>query len=168
MTLTGLLLLVLAVFLGGIGWLLRRMAGLPGGAVVAEDLGGRPAPVLRAPRYGLSGRPDVLIRRPEGLIPVEVKSGSAPARPYDSHRLQLAAYCLLVEEALGERPPYGLIRYRDRTFRVDYTEALREELLRVLEAMRRDLAWGEAHRSHAIPARCRACGFRSICEEALE
>jgi CRISPR-associated exonuclease Cas4 len=99
---------------------------------------------------------------------VEIKSASAPARPYDSHRLQLAAYCLLVEEAMGERPPYGLIRYRDRTFRVDYTGALREELLRVLEAMRRDLACGEAHRSHSIPARCRACGFRSICEEALE
>lgn len=148
---------------------LRRSTGLPAGPVVYTDLPGeRGGPPLRAPRYRLIGRPDLLLYRDEGVIPVEVKGAPAPERPHPSHVLQLMAYCLLVEEALDVRPPYGLLRYRDRTFALDYTEAQREALLRVLEAMQQDLTRGEAHRQHRSAARCRACGFREICEEALE
>ena len=44
--------------------------------------------------------------------------------------MQLAAYCLLVEETIGAAPPYGLLRYAERTFRLDYTQqALSENLL---------------------------------------
>ncbi len=158
----------LALLVGGLGWLLRRRAGLPDGAVVYEDMSDVVrAPPLSAPRYGLIGRPDYLIRREGFFLPVEVKAAAAPRRPHPSHILQLAAYCLLVEEVYGLRPPGGFIRYRDRTFRVDYTPELRAALLRTLAAMRRDLEQGEAHRQHHRPARCRACGFRAICEESL-
>lgn len=168
MEIAGGLLLLLALVLGGLGWLLRRRAGLPEGEVIYEDMSeARPSPPLISRRYGLLGKPDYLVRRGELLIPVEVKTAAAPERPYASHVMQLAAYCLLVEEAFGRRPPYGWIRYRDRVFRVDYTAALREELLAILAAMRRDLARGEAHRQHRHPSRCRACGFRAICEESL-
>lgn len=164
----GVCLVGLALLVGGLGWLLRRRASLPDGAVVYEDMSDVVrSPPLSAPHYGLIGRPDYLIRREGFLLPVEVKSAAAPRRPHPSHLLQLAAYCLLVEEVYGLRPPGGFIRYRDRTLWADYTPALRAALLRTLAAMRRDLERGEAHRQHRSPARCRACGFRAICEEAL-
>ncbi|WP_376792926.1 CRISPR-associated protein Cas4 [Thermoflexus sp.] len=168
MGVAGVCLLLLALLIGGLGWFLRRRAGLPRGEVVYEDMSGAVrSPPLSVPRYGLIGKPDYLIRRAGFIIPVEVKAAAAPRRPHPSHVMQLIAYCLLVEETYGRPPPYGWIRYRDRTFRVDYTAERRDELLEVLAAMRRDLERGEAHRQHRSPARCRACGFRAICDEAL-
>jgi len=163
-----LLLLVGAVLL----WLARRLrarSGLPAGRVVAADVGpwrrlDRP---LFSRRYGLTGRPDYVVADGVDLIPVEVKSARAPARPYPSHVLQLAAYCLLVAETSGRRPPYGILRYADRTFQVPYTQELEEQLLEVLEAMREDLAAGDAPRRHQDPRRCAACGYREVCDEAL-
>jgi len=163
-----LLLLVGAVLL----WLARRLrarSGLPAGRVVAADVGtwrrlDRP---LFSRRYGLTGRPDYVVADGTDLIPVEVKSARAPARPYASHVLQLAAYCLLVAETSGRRPPYGILRYADQTFPIPYTRELEEQLLEVLEAMREDLAAGDAPRRHQDPRRCAACGYREVCEEAL-
>jgi len=162
------LLLVGAVLL----WLARRLrarSGLPAGRVVAADVGpwrrlDRP---LFSRRYGLTGRPDYVVADGADLIPVEVKSARAPARPYASHVLQLAAYCLLVAETSGRRPPYGILRYADRTFQIPYTRELEEQLLEVLEAMRDDLAAGDAPRRHQDPRRCAACGYREVCDEAL-
>jgi CRISPR-associated exonuclease Cas4 len=163
-----LLLLVGAVLL----WLARRLrarSGLPAGRVVAADVGpwrrlDRP---LFSRRHGLTGRPDYVVADGADLIPVEVKSARAPARPYASHVLQLAAYCLLVAETSGRRPPYGILRYADRTFQIPYTRELEEQLLEVLEAMREDLAAGDAPRRHQDPRRCAACGYREVCDEAL-
>ncbi|MCS6965054.1 CRISPR-associated protein Cas4 [Thermoflexus sp.] len=168
MLMTALFLLLLALGIGGLGWLLQRWTSLPHGEVLKEDMSdARASPPLFAPRYRLVGRPDYLIRQRKAIIPVEVKATRAPRYPHPSHVMQLVAYCLLVEETFGLRPPYGWIRYRDRSFQVEYTPELREELLRVLASMRRDLERGEAHRQHRSPARCRACGFRTICDESL-
>jgi len=67
-------------------------------------------PSLISARYGLSGRPDCLVRVDDGVVPVELKSGRSPrsGRPYEGHMLQLAAYCLLVEDVCQAFVPYGL------------------------------------------------------------
>lgn len=163
-----LLLLAGAVLL----WLARRLrarSGLPAGRVVAADVGSwrRLDHPLFSRRYGLTGRPDYVVADGADLVPVEVKSARAPARPYASHVLQLAAYCLLVAETSGRRPPYGILRYADRPFRIPYTRELEEQLIEVLEAMRDDLAAGDAPRRHRDPRRCAACGYREVCAEAL-
>jgi hypothetical protein len=75
------------------------------------------------------GKPDYLLQRREGLIPVEVRPTRRAKQPYESDMMQLAAYCLLVEVCLGERPPYGLLRYANHTFRIDYDDALRDDAL---------------------------------------
>ncbi len=166
--------LILFLFLVGLAllWLARRLrarSGLPSGRVVAADVGAwrrldRP---LLSRRHGLTGRPDYIVADGADLIPVEVKSARAPARPYASHILQLAAYCLLVAETSGRRPPYGILRYADRTFQIPYTQELEEQLLDVLEEMRGDLAAGDARRRHQEPRRCAACGYQDVCDEAL-
>ncbi len=166
--LTLLLLLLAAVLF----WLARRTrarTGVPSGRVIAADVGSwqrldRP---LFSRRYRLTGRPDYIVADGPNLIPVEVKSGPAPSQPYASHVLQLAAYCLLVAETSGRRPPYGILHYADRTFEIPYTRELEEEVLATLKAMRRALALGDAPRNHDNPRRCAACGYREHCEQAL-
>jgi len=118
-------------------------------------------------RYLLTGRPDYLVNDGGVKIPVEVKSTLSPPSPYRSHVLQLAAYCLLVEEEYGQLPPYGIIKYRDQTYAVEYTAQLRAELLSVLANMRQNLAAADVAPSHANPNRCQSCGYREDCEERL-
>jgi CRISPR-associated exonuclease Cas4 len=153
-------------------WLSRRgraRIGLPKGRVIAADMGSwkrldRP---FFCHRHQLTGRPDYVAADGSDLIPIEVKSARAPTQPHDSHILQLAAYCLLVGESAGRRPPYGILRYADRTFEIDYTRELENELLALLEEMREDLWAGDAPRSHDDPRRCAACGYREACSESL-
>jgi CRISPR-associated exonuclease Cas4 len=161
-----------------------RRADLPEGRIIYSDTGapvGRIAPVslnvrgerqekpLLSHRHGLIGRPDYLVQVDEGIVPVEAKSANCPASgvPYESHLMQLACYCLLVEEALEASVPYGVIRYRDRQLRVDYTDELRESLLELMAEMREARQAEDVHRSHEEAARCAACSYRKICVESL-
>jgi CRISPR-associated exonuclease Cas4 len=122
---------------------------------------------LYDPTLNLVGRPDYLVKRSGKLVPVEVKSARAPLGPYPSHVLQLAAYCALVHTEYGQRPAYGIVKYADRAFSLDYDSTLENELLDVLAEMRR--AERQApFRSHESVNRCRACGYRQICDQRLE
>ncbi len=170
-------LLLAALVLGGLGlWLLlratagRAQAGLPVGRVTYVDTGAwnRCERPLFSSRYRLTGRPDYLVQSRAGVIPVEVKSGAAPDQPYGAHVLQLAAYCLLVEEQEGRAPAYGLLKYDDRAFEVDYTAALRAQLLHSIAAIRSDLSAPDVPRSHDHAARCGGCGYQGQCDQRLE
>ena len=161
-----------------------RETGLPSGSLVYSDTGfavGKLAPArlnaegerqeraLVSREFGITGRPDYLVRTREGIVPVEAKSTRRPAngRPYDSHLFQLAAYCLLVEDALDARVPYGLVRYADGEARVEYTPELRETLLAIIAEIREAREAEEVHRSHDERRRCASCGYREVCDEAL-
>ena len=147
----------------------RAQAGLPGGRMIYTDTGGwgRLEKPLFAADLGLTGKPDYLVQRGETILPVEVKSGRAPAAPYDSHIFQLAAYCLLVHRQLGKRPAYGILHYPNRTFAIDYTPQLEANLLALLEEMHAMQRRKEVARSHESPARCSRCGFRHVCDQRL-
>jgi CRISPR-associated exonuclease Cas4 len=163
-------LVVLAALLFLLSRRLRQSGGLPHGRVIYSDAGAwqRNDQSLFSARHQLVGKPDYLVRTEQGIVPVEVKSGAAPAQPRPGHVLQLAAYCLLVEEKLGERVSHGIIQYADRQFAIDYTPALRSELFNVMDEMRAALAEGAAHRNHADARRCAACGVREVCDERLD
>lgn len=163
-------LFLVALFLLRSGHRTQRRQGLPPGRVVYDDSsrsGGESVKPLYSPRLGLSGKPDYIVRQHGIPIPVEVKSRRAPREPYDSHLYQLAAYCALVEDQMNVRPPYGIIRYSDRTFQIDYTEALEDELMAILQEIRKEKLSITPLRSHDEPLRCAGCGFREICEERL-
>lgn len=147
----------------------QRAAGLPRGRVIYADpkLWGRPEKPFFDVQSGLTGKPDYLVEQGGVILPVEVKSARAPSTPYESHLFQLFAYCLLVERATGKRPPYGILRYRDRTFAVDYTREWETRLLEELDTIRAFEKRGEASRSHEEAGRCHKCGFRSVCDQKL-
>ncbi len=149
---------------------LRRASGLPAGRITYNDARAERGDVrpLVDRELGLVGKPDYLVELENGaMIPVEVKSGQAPRSPYAGHVLQLAAYCLLVESTFGRRPPFGILRYADHEFELDFTRNLEEELLELLDYMREDLQEPEVPRSHHEPARCAGCGVRPHCTASL-
>jgi CRISPR-associated exonuclease Cas4 len=168
------LLAVVFFFLALCLWLLaqrtRQATGLPAGRVVYTDTRGwgRVEKPLFSPRWQLTGKPDYLVQTGAEVVPVEVKSGRAPAEgAYPAHVYQLAAYCVLVADTTHARPTHGLIKYADKTVAVDFTPALERELQETLRALRADGEAGEVARSHNSVARCRACGFREVCGESL-
>ncbi len=164
----GLALLLLAALALIWGIRLRRRTGLPWAPVRYQDTYGRAVQQpLFARQVGLAGKPDYVLEVRGRTIPVEVKPGRHAARPYESDLMQLAAYCLLVEETSGMAPPYGLLRYAERTFRLDYTPQVRAHVLALLETMRAALDGRPCGRSHDDARRCRGCGFYAQCDEAL-
>ncbi len=141
--------------------LLARHRDLGIGTLVAVDAGA--AVLLRAPRFRLSGRPDAVRRLPDGrVVPIELKSRpTPPGGPSPSHRAQLAAYCLLLEEASGVPPPFGVLRYSDGgEFRIPWDRRARAELLALRDALDRP------YDGHATPSRakCARCPWRPVCD----
>ncbi|WP_374686604.1 PD-(D/E)XK nuclease family protein [Promineifilum sp.] len=164
-----LLFLAATLWAGGRAW--RRESGLPEGSVIYTDTGAWRAnnDVLHAAGLRLVGKPDYLVEQSDGtIIPVEVKSSAAPDSPWEGQVLQLAAYCLLVEENYGVRPPFGILQYRDGAFAIDYTEELEADLLDLLDEMRAASADPDPEPDHADPRRCAGCGVRGACDYRLD
>jgi CRISPR-associated exonuclease Cas4 len=149
----------------GVGaWALSRIAGSRrSGALVAADDGRSPPRDLFSEELGLAGRPDEIWRQRDGrLVPVEIKSREAPASGvFASHRVQVEAYCLLLERTTGRSPPFGIVAYSGgirRTVRWD-SEA-REEVLGLLAAVR------APYDGRATPTtgKCAGCRWRTGCD----
>jgi len=167
------MLVLIALVFAILTWLLRREGvahrGPPALKIRYADAAIYQQPSLVSAQYGLSGRPDYLVRVDCGVVPVELKSGKSPrsGRPYDGHLFQLVAYCLLVEDVCQAFVPYGVIEYEDRSIRVEYNSALRKSLLALLEQIRTAKRGGEFHIDHNRPGKCRSCGFHETCGESL-
>jgi len=124
--------------------------------------------VFKSDSLGLSGSPDYIIKVGDNIVPVEEKKGRTPRGPLFSHILQIAAYCALIEEAYGNPPPYGLLKYPGHEHEIEYNEDLRRMLAQKLDEMRQVMRTGEAHRDHERPGKCKYCSRRDSCPEKLE
>lgn len=170
LALLALLTFVLALALFLAARIQRTRAGLPWGAqIIYTDTGAwkRVERPLIARRYGLVGKPDYIVTQHGARIPIEVKPNRRAHAPYESDVLQLAAYARLVEETWGAPVECGWLKYREHLFQVPITPALCARLDAVLAAMRHALTAREVARSHNEPRRCRACGYRDSCGQAL-
>ena len=145
----------------------RNEYGIPRGKVVYTDLD-RPARPLFSRKFLIAGKPDYIVKdeQTNALIPVEVKSGNAK-KPHWGHVLQLAAYCLLIEEAYSVRVPYGLLVYADgKQHRVKFDDALRFEVISMADEMRRCLKQGGVTKGNRFEGRCFSCSVRGDCSQA--
>jgi CRISPR-associated exonuclease Cas4 len=142
----------------------RREYGIPHGMVIYTDLD-RPAKPLFSRKFRIAGKPDYIVRDEHlnAYIPVEVKSGYAK-KPHWGHVLQLAAYCILVEEAYSISVPYGLLVYADgKQHHVMFDDALRSKVLSVAAEMRRCLEQGSVEGDSKHKRRCLSCSVRGDC-----
>lgn len=143
--------------------------GIPWSHEINADDGALPAVELMIDdTLGLVGRPDYIVRRGRHLIPVEVKPSRRAKRPYESDIYQLLAYCLLLESTTGQRPPYGLLRYANHTFRIDYDDEVEAEVRAIVAQMHERAQYDpDVARNHNSITRCRGCGFWQQCDQSL-
>jgi CRISPR/Cas system-associated exonuclease Cas4 (RecB family) len=142
----------------------HQALGLPPGQLVYENTDGLGEPIT-SDIHPLTGKPSYVVKLPNSLLlPIDIKPVAQNAMtPAPHHVLQLATYCLILEEYAEQAPTHGILRYLDREFTVEYTPALRKKVIRLLKEM--DLC--SAQQPPAIkkqkPAKCRACIYQPIC-----
>lgn len=144
---------------------MQQAAGIVPGRVLDRGLPGGGDP-MEDPEWGVTGKPDYVIHSEDGPVPVEVKTGNTPPRPYESHRMQVAVYCRLLAAA-GQTPPHGLITYPKGAFRVPWDDDVQHRLQTVLARMAAAQDAGKADRDHEHVGRCRGCARREQCEQKL-
>jgi CRISPR-associated exonuclease Cas4 len=118
---------------------------------------------LYSERLGLSGKLDLLIVTPDACYPVDFKD--TEGGPRRNHRLQLAAYALLAEEAFERPAPDGFIYLvpEKRVVALALTEADRGEVRQAVIDMRRMIDREELPPPTSVRARCTVCEFRNYC-----
>jgi CRISPR-associated exonuclease Cas4 len=126
------------------------------------------ASLLIDPASGLRGRPDQIVIIDSEFIPVEQKTGKVPAKPHDSHVLQVLAYAALVGTTTGKTPPYALLRYgQDSLHQIPWDEPNQERLFGAVKEIQQVMANGGAKRNHEREGKCRNCSRRYACDERL-
>jgi CRISPR-associated exonuclease Cas4 len=137
---------------------------LPEGELVYEDANGQGEPLV-SHQFPLTGKPDYILQLPDGRpLPIELKLGVYNAQaPYNNHVIQLAAYCLILEDYFVKPPTHGLLRYADRDFTIEYTSPLRRKVIRLLDEMRSVNEAEPPFLEKQRASKCRACTFQAIC-----
>lgn len=111
-----------------------------------------PGETLIAKSIPLHGKPDYLVKLGKYVIPVEKKTSKAPTDQYKNNTMQLMAYCLLVEENYGIRPPGGYLKYADKELKIRYTkeaeDAVRYIVKEILDHKRTNKELHCNHPSH--------------------
>lgn len=144
---------------------LKRI-GIRGNEIYA-DMEIRADSALYSEPLGLVGKPDRITRKGNELIVWEFKSREAPAIPFDSHILQLAAYAILVEDKYKTTVSKGIIRYSNRTFDIKIDRALKERVIETIREIQRFPPQGQMYRNHGERARCLKCEYREVCKFSL-
>ena len=128
-------------------------------------------PMLVSNSLRLSGRPDyILITRLGEHVPVEVKWAEEPGKSRAAkrdHRLQMAAYALLIEEHYGATVKRGYIYYirSGRIAKVHIDSSLKREVKDIIRRIY-DIIEGEAEPKVKVGrAKCKNCGWRVYCGE---
>ena len=120
---------------------------------------------LRCERLGLSGKLDLVILTSDACYPVDFKDTEGGVRR--NHRLQLAAYALLAEEAFARPAPeaYVYLVPRKEVVRISLTEEDRAEVALALEGLRQVIAGEQMPLPTAVRSRCVACEYRNFCAD---
>jgi CRISPR-associated exonuclease Cas4 len=142
----------------------HRMLGLPEGELVYEDADGQGEP-LSSSGHPLVGKPDYIVRLPDGRpVPIELKPGVHDATaPFSNHIIQVAAYCLILEDYFEQAPTHGILKYADREFTVEYTPALKKKVIRLLSEMAKCSEKEPPPLAKQRATKCRVCTFQPIC-----
>jgi CRISPR-associated exonuclease Cas4 len=148
---------------------LRRLHGIYKGKIEYTDKLDSKSKILYSKKYGLRGKPDYIVKYKGKFIPVEIKTGKIPKGPHFSHIIQIAAYCLLIEQNYKIRPPYGIISYsKEQKHKITYDANLENLLTEKLDEMRECIKKDSAHRNHHRAGKCKFCSRRDSCPEKLD
>lgn len=121
---------------------------------------------LESEELGLKGKIDVLDMDGARAVPVERKRAES-GKYYRSDKIQLAGYCLLLEEHLGEPVREGAIYLyeTDQRLHVTITEDHRDSVREQIEEMR-SMSPEEVPPLTDNPSKCEKCSAREYCMPA--
>jgi len=121
---------------------------------------------LESEELGLKGKIDVLDMEDARAVPVERKRAES-GQYYRSDKIQLAGYCMLLEEYLGESVREGAIYLyeTDQRLHVTITEDHRESVKKQIEKMR-SMAPDVVPPLTDNPSKCEKCSTREYCMPA--
>jgi CRISPR-associated exonuclease Cas4 len=118
---------------------------------------------LRSTKLGLTGKLDLLLLTPSACFPVDFKDTEGGVR--QNHRIQVAAYALLVEEAFGKPAPEGYVYLvpTDEVIRVPITKEDRSLVAEYARAIRQMVFSQTFPDPTSNRRRCLACEFQNYC-----
>lgn len=144
----------------------KQTLGVPLATPIYSDEKG--TKLLVAPKVDLQGKPDYIFKTwfRRKYIPLEIKSGMLKEDyPHEGDLMQLIAYFLIIEEVYGKKPPYGKLVYKNKTFKIRNTLALRMTLKRILRQMRGMLKENVNVCSEPSYIKCKNCICQyTVCE----
>lgn len=120
---------------------------------------------LYSPKYGLSGKLDMLIITKNGYYPVDFKyTDKYPGR---NHLYQLGGYALLIEDEFREKVSEGFIYLipKNDVLILNLTDKLKEEIIKMLDEMRLIIKREIMPPPTSYKNRCRECEFRNFCND---
>jgi CRISPR-associated exonuclease Cas4 len=139
---------------------------IPSGDLIYDDLCS-PSKILYSNRYGLSGKPDYILKNKDGYIPVEVKIGQH-CHPQRHHIMQLICYGQIVKDHFGQSVPYGILVYYDtkKQFSIAFTREREKQLKQTVSLMRRilDFQWLGDVEDLIDTSKCMHCSMRKYCD----
>jgi CRISPR-associated exonuclease Cas4 len=120
---------------------------------------------LHSDKLHLTGKLDLLIVTPTACFPVDFKDTEGGVRR--NHRVQLAAYAVLVEEAFGRPAPEAFIYLvpTDDIVGVEIGGPERKEVEAALAAIRQMIGTEDFPDPTPVRARCTACEYRNYCAD---
>lgn len=136
------------------------------GKIVYTDLD-KPAKTIFSEKYRLAGKPDYIVKRKNNYIPIEVKKVESNS-PFKNHILQLASYCLLLEDKFKKEVPFGVLVYsKGQQFKIPFDENLRRELSKIISNIKNSIRKKSVMRNHNFVNRCLFCSYRHVCNQKI-
>lgn len=138
----------------------------------------KPSSIVKEPdlvsrELRLSGKPDyIFVSKFDEYIPVEVKWAEERPRGVAKrdHKLQMAAYALLVEDRYGTVVKRGYIYYvrSGKIVKVHVDSSLKLEVKKVIKRIYDIIRGEEEPRVKVGKSKCKNCGWRGYCRGGLE
>ena len=121
---------------------------------------------ISSTKLGLRGIIDQIETYPAGMVPVELKTGKTPREGvWPAHKIQIAAYALLLEEFYNKPIKEGFVVYLDAKQRrhIPINPFLRLEVTNLIKKSKALLASKEAPLFCANKNKCNVCGLKDDC-----
>lgn len=137
-----------------------------------EDLWNKLSPKIKSEykisseTLGISGKIDRVEIYEGSLIPVELKSGLPPKEgAWESHKVQLAAYALLLEDNFQTNIPEGIVQYIDSGKRVSVfiNPFLKDQVKELASSVKALLFSKEPPSIAENRNKCSSCSLREKC-----
>jgi CRISPR-associated exonuclease Cas4 len=122
-------------------------------------------PILRSDKFGISGSPDRLLKKNESIVPSIIKTGNMPENGiWNSERLALTAYSILVEEKYNLILEKGFVEYArwGKVRQIVIKRYDRRQVLRIRDKVKRIQDGFMPERPEDAP--CEYCNFVGVCD----